>query len=118
MTIVPFPTNIPSRREELAKHLRQIADAVESGQSFYDHHAFLMCLTSPTHHECLTFGYSTDLEGWRGAHEAMNAIMNANYQTEGGNIRARDTRLYGRPKEKPPINLAAATAVRTREAPQ
>lgn len=115
MTIVPFPTTIPSRSAELAQHLREIAAAVESGEAFYDHHAFLLCLTSPTHHEALTFGYQHDLEGWRGAHSALSAIMSANYRTDGGNIRARDVRQYGRPSGSMPVNLAEAISVRKHE---
>lgn len=114
MTIVPFPANLPTRRNELAGHLRAIADAIESGEAFHDHHAFIMCLTSPTHHEALAFGYGNDIQGWRGAHAALDAIMRANYRTEGGNIRARNVRAYGIPSDAAPINLADAVAVRTR----
>lgn len=114
MTILPFPINTPSRRAELVSHLRHIADQIEAGDAFYDHHAFLMCLTSPTHHEVLTFGYHTDLEGWRGAHAAMNAIMRASFRTEGGNIRSRDTSLYGRVSDEMPVNLAEAMTLRKR----
>ena len=114
MSVLPFPTNLPARREEIAKQLRHIADAIESGGAFYDHHAFLMCLTSPTHHECLAFGYSNDREGWRGAHAALDAIMHSNYRTEGGNIRARSAPRYGPPNDTPPINLADAAAIRVR----
>lgn len=114
MTILPFPINTPSRRAELVSHLRHIADQIEAGDAFYDHHAFLMCLTSPTHHEVLTFGYHNDLEGWRGAHAAMNAIMRASFRTEGGNIRSRDTSLYGRVSDEMPVNLAGAMALRKR----
>lgn len=115
MSIIVFPTTIPSRRAEMAQQLRQIADAVESGEAFYDHHAFLMCLTIPTHHEAVAFGYQHDLEGWRGAHSALSAIMSANYRTEGGNIRARDVRQYGRPSGFMPVNLADAIALRKHE---
>lgn len=114
MSIIAFPNTTPSRRSDLARHLREIADAIEAGDAFYDHHAFLLCLTSPTHHEVLTFGYQHDAEGWRGAHAAMSAIMRANYRTEGGNIRSRDTRLYGRPTDAMPVNLADAMALRKR----
>lgn len=112
MSVISFPTTTPSRRAELARHLREIADAVEAGAAFYDHHAFLMCLTSPTHHEVVGYGYQHDLEGWRGAHAALNAIMQANYRTEGGNIRARNVRAYGMPKDPMPVNLAEAIAIR------
>ena len=114
MSIIAFPTTTPPRRAELARHLREIADAVEAGDAFYDHHAFLMCLTSPTHHEALAYGYQHDLEGWRGAHAALNAIMRADYRTEGGNIRARDARVYGMPTDPMPVNLAEAMALRKR----
>lgn len=114
MSIIAFPTTTPTRRAELVRHLREIADAIEAGDAFHDHHAFLLCLTSPTHHEALAFGYQHDLEGWRGAHAALDAIMRASYRTEGGNIRARNTRLYGRPSDAMPVNLADATAIRKR----
>lgn len=114
MSIIAFPTTTPQRRAELASRLRKMADAIDAGDAFYDHHAFLMCLTSPTHHEVVGYGYQHDLDGWRGAHSALNAIMRANYRTEGGNIRTRDVRVYGMPTDAMPVNLAEAIALRKR----
>lgn len=90
-----FPAQHKSRRQELAEMLRQIADHIEADELVCEPHAFVMCLTGPRMHEICGQGYSNDPEGWAGARQALNAIYRASFRTEGGNIRMRDSRMYG-----------------------
>ena len=105
MIITPFPISNKSRRDELAAYLREIADHIERDEALCEPHAVLICLTGPTQHEVVHFGYHTDNEGFFGAVSAMRAVVGANFRTVGGNVRTRDTKVYGIQSSHKVINL-------------
>lgn len=112
-----FPAQHKSRRQELADMLRQIANYIEADQLACEPHAFVMCLTGPTMHEVCGQGYSNDPEGWAGARQALNTIYRANFRTEGGNVRMRETRMYGLETDNKIENLGEHFRLRTAEPP-
>lgn len=104
--------NHPARKK-LADTLREIADFIDRDVVETEPHAFVLCLTGPTRHEVIGDGYGNDPEGWSGARNALDAIRWAQFKTEGGNIRTRNVRLYGRPSEGKLENLATTLQLRT-----
>ena len=105
MSIAVFPASHKSRRNELAAYLREMADHIERDEAICEPHAVLICLTGPTQHEVVHFGYHTDHEGFRGAISAMRAVVEARFRTLGGNVRSRDARIYGAPSMQKIANL-------------
>ena len=90
-----FPAQHKSSRQKLADWFRQIADHIDRDELVCEPHAVTMCLTGATVHEVVGWGYRNDPEGWNGARQALGAILYAKFRTVGGNIRTRDTRIYG-----------------------
>lgn len=81
---------LPKARRQLARYLRDIADAIESDQAETEPHAFLMVLTGREQHEVLVGGYGMDRAGFYGAHQAVQTIIANSYRRRGGNICRRD----------------------------
>jgi hypothetical protein len=111
--VLRFTGQSHTARKRLADFLREIADAIESDRAETEPHAFVMCLTGPTRHEVIGDGYQSDPEGWRGARAALAAIQYARFKTEGGNMRKRDHRMYGRPSDEKLENFASQLQLRT-----
>lgn len=108
-----FPAQHKSRRQELADMLRDIAGFIERDELVCDPHAFVMCLTGPTMHEVCGQGYGNDPEGWAGARQALHTIWRADFRTEGGNIRMRETQMYGLERGDKVENLGEHFRLRT-----
>lgn len=106
MSVTPFPISNKSRRDDLAAYLREMADHIERDDAVCEPHAVLICLTGPTQHEVVHFGYHTDHEGFHGAVSAMRAVVGANFRTVGGNVRTRDAKVYGIQSAEKVCNLA------------
>lgn len=87
---------IPAPRRALARQLRELADIIEADQAETEPHGVLMCLMGAAQFEVIGIG---DTEGWTGARHAMNAVIGAQFDTVGGNIRTREHRIY-QPREK------------------
>lgn len=82
---VPFP------RRMLARELRGLADIIEADQAETEPHGIMMCFMGASQFEVVGIG---DTEGWVGAREAMCAVLDARFDTVGGNIRMRSHRKY------------------------
>ena len=82
---------IPAPRRRLAKMLRELADIIEADQAETEPHGIIMCLMGAHQFEVVGIG---ETEGWTGGRAAMNAVLSARYDTEGGNIRLREHRAY------------------------
>ena len=82
---------VPALRRTLARQLRELAAIIEADEAETEPHGMLMCLMGASQFETIGIG---DTEGWAGGRAAMDAVLNARFDTVGGNIRTRHHQLY------------------------
>lgn len=107
-----FPGQHKSSRQALADWFRELAGHIERDELDCEPHAVVMCLTGPTVHEAVGMGYENDPEGWHGARQALRAIEWARFRTVGGNIRTRNTGVYGLARQDKIENLGEHFRIR------
>lgn len=82
---------IPAPRRALARQLRELADIIDADQAETEPHGIIMCLMGAAQFEVVGIGQT---EGWTGGRAAMDAVLNARFDTVGGNIRPRHHAIY------------------------
>ena len=102
---------IPAPRRALARQLRELAAIIEADEAETEPHGIIMCLMGAAQFEVIGVG---DTEGWTGGRAAMDAVLNARFDTFGGNIRMRHHRIYAPRKAAPVTPLVVAKKDNTR----
>ncbi|UWQ59992.1 hypothetical protein K3722_07630 [Leisingera caerulea] len=106
MTNVVSSHGVPAPRRALARQLRELAELLEGDQLDTEPYGIMMCLMGATQFEVVGVG---ETEGWSGARQAMCAVLGAQFDTVGGNIRPRDHAVYQPRKAAAAVPLVVAT---------